>query len=124
MVEIKIIEIVCERSLREGDRQALRPSMELNTDLQVVAGHIVMTPSPTHLTMQNQKVAAASRDWTNCWLECLINSPAYTAGIGSALHDNCTPSQGACPQAPKSRQMASLSLSGLSHTARELPTAP
>ena len=26
LVEIKIIEIVCERSLREGDRQALRPS--------------------------------------------------------------------------------------------------
>ena len=27
LVEIKIIEILCERSLREGDRYALRPSI-------------------------------------------------------------------------------------------------
>ena len=28
LVEIKIIEILCERSLRKGDRYALKPSME------------------------------------------------------------------------------------------------
>ena len=27
LVEIKIIEFLCERSLREGDRQALQPSI-------------------------------------------------------------------------------------------------
>ena len=83
-----------------------------------------MTPSPTHLTMQNQKVAAVSRDWMDCRLKYLISSPAYTAGMGSASHDNCTPSQGACPQAPESRQMASLSPGGLGHAARELPAVP
>ena len=29
LVEIKIIEFLCERSLREGDRQALQPSIEV-----------------------------------------------------------------------------------------------
>jgi len=29
--------------------------------------------------MQTKKIAAVSRDWTGCWLECLISSTAHTA---------------------------------------------
>jgi len=39
----------------------------------------VSCPSPTHSAMQTKKIAAVSRDWTGCRLECLISSTAHTA---------------------------------------------
>ena len=49
LVEIKIIKILCERSLREGDRYALRPSIltlaKLSPTLSKVCTHPVPLPS-------------------------------------------------------------------------------
>jgi hypothetical protein len=42
--------------------------------------------------MQTKKIVVVSRDWMDYWLEYLISSLAHAVGIGSASHNNCTPS--------------------------------
>ena len=44
LVEIKIIEIVYERSLREGDRRALRPGIGMEYGTEARRQHIETVP--------------------------------------------------------------------------------